>query len=63
MSKKKAKRDSERGTYALCMTTGLIVGFGLGPVIGNIIFPAIFGLFSGAAVGYLLNHRKSGHKR
>ena len=34
---KKNKKKAEQGTYALCITAGLIVGLGLGPLMGNVI--------------------------
>lgn len=63
MSKKKAKKNSERGTYALCITTGLIlVGLGLGPFFGNVLASSIVGVAIGGVAGYLINNRKSGKK-
>jgi hypothetical protein len=56
MSKKK-KTDSS-GTYALCITTGLIFGIGLGPVFGNVLVTAIVGIISGGAAGYYFAHQK-----
>ncbi|MBQ75554.1 MAG: hypothetical protein QGG67_14965 [Gammaproteobacteria bacterium] len=56
MSKKK-KADSS-GTYALCITTGLIFGIGLGPVLGSVPIFATVGIIGGAAAGYYFTHQK-----
>jgi len=58
MSKKTKQKQAEQGTYALCITIGLIIGFGLGAIAGNIIALTLAGAFVGAAVGYLFNHMK-----
>ena len=61
MSKKNAKKNSERGTYALCITTGLIlVGLGLGPLLGNVLASSAIGVLAGSIAGYLIINRKSG---
>ena len=63
MSKKKAKKNSKQGTYALCITTGLIlVGLGLAPLMGNVLASSVVGVLTGAGIGYLINNRKSGRK-
>ena len=63
MSKKKAKKNSEQGTYALCITTGLIlVGLGLAPFLGNLLASSAIGVLTGGGVGYFINNRKSGRK-
>jgi F0F1-type ATP synthase assembly protein I len=61
MSKRKAKKNSERGTYALCITTGVIlVGLGLGPLLGNVLASSAIGVLVGVAAGYFIINRKSG---
>jgi len=63
MSKKKAKKNSERGTYALCITTGLIVvGLGLGPLLGSVLASSSVGVVTGGIAAYLINNRKSRKK-
>jgi F0F1-type ATP synthase assembly protein I len=61
MSKRKAKKNSERGTYALCITTGVIlVGLGLGPLLGSVLASSAIGVLVGVAAGYFIINRKSG---
>jgi len=61
MSKKNAKKNSERGTYALCITTGLIlVGLGLGPLLGSVLASSAIGVLAGSVAGYFIINRKSG---
>lgn len=58
MSKKTKQKQAEHGTYALCITIGLIIGFGLGAIASNIILFTLAGACVGAAGGYLFNHMK-----
>lgn len=52
MSKKKNK--SRQGTYALCITAGLIVGLGLGPAFGSVLISTAVGALLGAGTAYML---------
>ena len=61
MSKKKARKQTEQGVYALCMTVGAIVGFGLGAIIGNVLLATALGLGLGGLVAYMIN--RPGNKR
>lgn len=55
---KKSKRQAKRGTFALCITAGVVVGVGLGPFVGNMLLSVvIFGLL-GIAAGWIFTHRK-----
>ena len=63
MSKKKARKNSEQGTYAICITAGLVVGLGLGPLFGSVLASSAFGMVAGGITGYLINHRKSSRKK
>ncbi len=57
MSRKSKKRQASRGTLALCITAGLIVGVGLGPFVGSVLLSmVIFGLL-GVAAGLYFTHR------
>ncbi len=58
MSKKTRQKQAEQGTYALCITIGLIIGFGLGAIAGNIFLLTPAGALVGAAAGYVFNHMK-----
>lgn len=50
---KKSKRQAKRGTFALCITAGLVVGVGLGPFVGNMLLSVvIFGLL-GIGAGWV----------
>lgn len=55
MSKK--KKQSKQGTFALCITAGLIVGLGLGPAFGNVLVSAIAGMALGAAAAWVLTRK------
>ncbi len=52
MSKKKNK--SKQGTYALCITAGLIVGLGLGPAFGSVLITTLIGASLGAGTAFML---------
>ena len=57
---KKSKKQAKRGTFALCITAGLVVGVGLGPFVGNMLLSvAIFGLL-GIGAGWVFTHRTRG---
>jgi hypothetical protein len=58
MSKKKNQKNAENGTYALCISTGLIVGLGLGPLFGSVPASMLFGAAIGTLAAYLFNHGK-----
>jgi membrane protein DedA with SNARE-associated domain len=55
---KKSKKSADQGTYALCITAGLILGVGLGPAFSSVLITAIIGGLLGAGAGYFFNHRK-----
>ena len=60
---KKSKNNAEQGTYALCITVGLIVGLGLGPIMGSVLFGSITGGVIGAIAGYYFSHLKKRRKK
>ncbi len=60
---KKSKKSAEHGTYALCISAGLIVGVGLGPLLNSVAYSAVGGLIIGAIVGYYFTHQKKRSKR
>lgn len=55
---KKSKKNNTQGTYALCITIGLIVGAGIGPLMGSVALMAVIGGLAGAAAGYAFSQRK-----
>lgn len=55
MSKK--HKQARAGTYALCITIGVIVGIGLAPVTNNLLITLIAGTVGGGVVGYLFDRR------
>ena len=61
MSKK--NKHPERGTFALCITAGLIVGVGLGTIVGSPLFTTVAGGCLGAAAGYYFSHQKKRSRR
>lgn len=58
MSRKSKQKQAEQGTYALCITIGLIIGFGLGAITDSLIIFIIAGAIAGAVIGYGFNHVK-----
>ncbi len=64
MSKKaKIKKQAEQGTWAICITTGLIIGVGLGPLLGNFLISIVICGAIGAGAGYYFTHQKKRSKR
>ena len=59
---RKQKKQAKQGTYALCITAGLIVGLGLGPGFDNVLLSTLIGGALGAVAGYLLNQRQTKQK-
>lgn len=58
MSKRNKKKTAERGTYALCMTAGLVLGIGLGAILNNLLITTALGIAAGAAAAYFFSHQK-----
>ena len=58
MSKKTKQKQAEQGTYALCITAGLLVGLGLGAIADNLWLITLAGAIIGAGVAYYFNHTK-----
>ena len=58
MSKKSKQRTAEQGTYALCITIGIMIGVGLGAIVNNMLMYTIAGAVLGTAVAYYFNHHK-----
>ncbi len=58
MSKKDKKKAAERGTYALYMTAGLILGIGLGAILNSLLITTILGIVTGAGTAYFFSHQK-----
>ncbi|MCG8413989.1 MAG: hypothetical protein MI746_07200 [Pseudomonadales bacterium] len=59
MSKKKNKKQVQKETYILCITVGLFIGVGLGPVFDSVLFSALGGAILGAGAGYFFNHLRN----
>lgn len=58
MSKKMKKKSAEQGTYALCITIGLIIGVGFGALADNLLILTVTGAAAGAAIAYYVNRSK-----
>lgn len=59
---KRNKQQSAQGTYALCITIGLVTGLGFGPYVGSILLSILGGGVLGYGVGYWFTHLKSKRK-
>ncbi len=56
---RKSRKEASRGTIALCLTIGVIVGLGFGRFLGNVLLSmALFGLIGLAAGWYFSRDRK-----
>jgi len=55
---KKRKQQAKQGTFAICITAGLIVGVGLGPAFGSVVITAVVGAALGAIAGYLFTKNR-----
>jgi len=62
MSKKSKQKSAEQGTYALCITIGIIIGVGLGAIVNNLLLYTVIGAVIGTAVAYYFNHHKRQRK-
>lgn len=60
---RKSKKQSVQGTYALCITVGLFVGLGLGPVFGSVLLSTGVGAIVGAGAGYWFTHLRHQNKK
>lgn len=54
---KKKRKQSIQGTYALCITAGLVIGLGLGPAFGNVWMTALAGGLIATVAAYVLTQR------
>ena len=62
-SKKKSKQNPSQGSYALCITFGLVIGFGLGGAMDNMLLLTGLGVLVGWGAGYYFtHHHRSGPK-
>jgi hypothetical protein len=61
MSKK--SKSSVQGTYALCITAGTVVGFGLSPMLGTVLIPLLLGIAAGCGAGYYFTNKTQKKKR
>lgn len=60
---KKHKTNSDQGTYAICITAGLVIGVGLGPLLNSVAISAVIGLILGTVAAYYFTHQKRKKKR
>ena len=57
MSKKKKNKQSKQGTFALCITAGLILGLGLGPAFDNVLLSTVAGAALGLVAAVLITRK------
>jgi hypothetical protein len=60
---KRRKKQSVQGTYALCVTIGLMTGLGFGPYFGNVLLSILGGGLLGYGTSYWFIHLKSKKSR
>ena len=60
MSKK--NKNTAQGTYALRITAGTVVGFGLSPMLGTVLIPVVLGVAAGCGAGYYFASKASRKK-
>lgn len=49
---KKSTKNTTQGTYALCITAGLMIGIGIGPLMGSVPLTALAGAAIGAVAAF-----------
>lgn len=59
---KKSKKAKDQGTYALCITIGLMLGVGLGPLMGSVLITMLVGAALGGLAGYFFTQRAARRK-
>ena len=52
MSKKSKKIASKQGTWALCITAGVVLGLGMAPLLGGLLVSVLAGTVTGLIAGY-----------
>lgn len=57
MSKKSKRKASKQGTWALCITAGLMLGLGMAPLFGGFLVSILLGGLGGALAGYLFTRK------
>ena len=57
MSKKKKNKQAKSGLYALCITVGVFIGLGLGPIFNNVLLMLLLGGISGFLVAAYLGRK------
>ncbi len=62
MSKKKRKEPGTAGVYALAITTGLFIGLGLSPLMGNVLLMLCLGGLAGMASAFLITRNRPQHR-
>jgi hypothetical protein len=57
MSKKSKKQNAKNGTWALCITAGLMLGLGMTPMFGNFFISLIVCGIGGGIAGYFFTRK------
>lgn len=60
-SSKKKAANAVRGTWALCITAGLMLGLGMAPIIGSLPIGLLTGILGGTLAGYLFTSKRPKH--
>jgi uncharacterized membrane protein len=60
---RKNKKNTQQGTYALCITAGLIIGLGIGAIMAQVLISSLIGAGIGALAARYFNQQSQRNKR
>jgi F0F1-type ATP synthase assembly protein I len=60
---RKNRKNTQQGTYALCITAGLIIGVGIGAIMEQVLLCSLVGAAIGALAARYFNQQSQQGKR